>query len=153
MMHMKPFQIPDGFVLCVDTREQLPLFTSTPDILIEKKKLDHGDYSVKGFENRICIERKMISDLTSYISSDRKNTIRKLERMEGMWKALVVECGELDLYLPKQFTNVSPEVFRQTLVSWRLRYNLHTYFSSDRERIEMYILDHLIKFYKIAREI
>ena len=153
MKTLKPFQFPDGFVVVVDTREQLSLFEAAEGLIVEKKKLDHGDYSVLGLEDKICIERKRISDLTSYITSDRENTIRKLDAMKDMmWKALVVECEEIELFLPKQFTSVPPEVFRQTLVSWRLRYNLHTYFSGDRRRIEMYVLDHLIKFYKIVRE-
>ena len=154
MRSLKPFRFPPGFVLAIDTREQLPLFENVDGLVTDRKKLDFGDYSIVGFEDRVCIERKRISDLTSYIASDRENTIKKLDAMKPLdWKALVVECEEIELYLPKQFTSVPPEVFRQTLASWRLRYNLHTYFSGDRRMVEMFVLDHLIKYYRIAREV
>ena len=151
---LKPYTLPDGFVVVVDTREQLPLFGSVNNLTQDRRKLDKGDYSIQGFEDMICVERKMISDLTSYMTTERDRTVTKLEAMEDMkWKALVVECEEAELYIPKVFTNVPPEVFRQTLASWRVRYNLHVYCSRRREWIERYILDHFIKFYRIVREI
>ena len=153
MRFLKPYNIPPGFVLVIDTREQLPLFKDVPGLVTQVKKLDHGDYSVAGYEDRFCIERKRISDLTSYITSERKKTLRKLEAMKHLdWKALVIECEEIELYLPKQFTKTVPEAYRQTLVSWHLRYNLHTYCSGNRADIERYILDHAIKFYRIMTE-
>lgn len=152
-MRKYPVEIPKDFALCIDTREQIPMLMDVEGLTVVNKALKHGDYSVLGFEDKVCIERKRISDLTSYLTSDRKNTIKKLDAMDGMWKALVIECDEEELYQPKIFTSVPAEVYRQTLVSWNLRYNLHTYYSCSRKRIERYVLDHLIKFYKIQKEV
>ena len=156
MKLFKPFNIPDGFSLVIDTREQLPLFQGTEyeNLPVERRALKHGDYSVAGYENNIMIERKMIGDLTAYITANREKTIKKLEAMAKLeWKGLALELEEIELYLPKMFTKVPPEVFRQTLVSWEIRYGLHIYTSGNRKWIERWILDHLLKFYRIKTEL
>jgi ERCC4-type nuclease len=64
---LKPFKIPPGLVLVQDTREQQPLFAVPQDGLeVVSGTLPHGDYSIKGFEQKFVIERKKISDFFSF---------------------------------------------------------------------------------------
>jgi ERCC4-type nuclease len=77
---LRPFRIPDGLVLIQDTREQKPLFTSPPDGLeVVRDALPYGDYSMRGFEGKFCVERKQISDFYSYIGKERYRTTRKMQ--------------------------------------------------------------------------
>jgi ERCC4-type nuclease len=150
----KPFKFPEGMVIIQDTREALPLFTRLPKgLTIRSEKLDTGDYSLAGFQKSFCVERKMISDLISFCTSEREKTKQKLERMKKMdWSALVIEAKESDLYRPYLNSSVSPEVIRQSLVSFSIRWGVHIYIGS-RENCCRFILDHCIKFYRIKKEL
>lgn len=143
----------------VDTREQLPLFPHGVDGLeIIRKKLDHGDYSIKGFEKYFAIERKMMSDFYSYIGKERKRTVRKMEEFENMidnggFVGLAVEASEDEVFMGFGYSKVSPEAARQSLATFRVRYGVHTYLANDREAIERWTLDNAIKFFNTRREV
>ena len=81
---LKPTLIPDGFVLVQDTREQRPLFARIPKgLTVSSATLKFGDYSVKGFEDKICFERKSM-DLWGYCSSEREKTVKKMLQFKSM---------------------------------------------------------------------
>jgi ERCC4-type nuclease len=152
---LKPYRFPQGFVLVVDTREQTPLFDPKPDGLkLIHGKLDHGDYSVKGFEDRFAIERKMLSDLCAYVARERKKTKFKMEYLSTLdFAALVIEESEEEVFFGHMMSRVSPESIRQALVSFRVRYGVHVYMHKSRDHIERFVLDHAIKFYNVMREV
>jgi ERCC4-type nuclease len=151
---LKPWVFPEGFILTQDTRECLPLFTRIPKgLTICSAKLDTGDYSVFGMHDKFCVERKMVSDLISFCTTEREKTKLKLARMSKMdWSALVVEARESDLYQSYLNSKVSPEVIRQSLVSFSVRWKIHVYIG-NRENCCRYILDHAIKFFRVAKEL
>ena len=79
------FKFPQDFVMVVDPREQRPLFTRFPSgLVIKSATLKDGDYSIMGFENKIAFERKGISDLFPYCSTEREKTIKKMQRFKTM---------------------------------------------------------------------
>jgi len=151
---LKPFKFPDGLIILQDTREQIPLFTRIPKgLTIRSEKLDTGDYSIAGFTKSFCVERKMISDLLSFCTTERDKTKQKLERMGKMdWSALVIEAKESDLYRPYLNSSISPEVIRQSLVSFSIRWGVHIYIG-NRENCCRFILDHCIKYYRVKKEL
>ena len=180
--HLKPFAIPDGMTIVIDTREQLPCFIKalpkkhgkvvkgkydgklkmlgkyTGDLNIHIDSVPYGDYSIKGHEFEFGIERKQISDFYSYIGKERKKTTKKMQSFRdivqgGGYAALVIEASEADILSGFLMSTVSPNVARGFLVSWRVRYGLHTYFSRDRKDIERFVLDSMIKFYNVSREV
>jgi ERCC4-type nuclease len=156
--NLKPARIPEGFVLVVDTREQRPLFQNTQEGLeVVTGALHHGDYSIKGFEDRFCVERKQISDFYGYIGKKRDRTVKKMEQFQevvssGGFVALVIETSESDILNGYIMSRVSPEVARQALVSFEIRYGVHCYYSKSRKDIERWVLDRAVKFYKVMRE-
>ena len=156
---LKPARIPDGFMLVQDTREQKPLFTDPPEGLdVVTGTLPHGDYSIRGFEDRFCIERKQMSDFYSYIGKERTRTARKLKEFRQMigsggFVGLVVEATEADLLTGFIMSRVSPETARQALVSFEVRYGIHVYYSRSRRDISRWVLDRAIKFYRMQREV
>ena len=151
---LKPWMFPEGFVLLQDTREQLPLFTRIPNgLIICSTNLTDGDYSIKGFQHEFAIERKQISDLLSYCTIEREKTKAKMARFKSMeWTGLIVESSEHELYRPYLYSKVSPELIRQCLVSFSVRYGVHVYIN-NRENISRWLLDHAIKYYKIKHEL
>ena len=156
---LKPARIPGGMVLVVDTREQRPLLTEPIDGLeMVSAALPYGDYSLQGFEDQFCVERKQVSDFYSYIGNERTRTTRKMEQFReivsaGGFVGLAVEASEADLLSGFVMSRVSPETARQALVSFEVRYGVHLYYSRSRRDIERWILDRAVKFYKIAREV
>lgn len=156
---LKPFKFPPGFTLIQDTREQRPLFKSDKSIPFITSTLHDGDYTIQGLEGQIAFERKQISDLYSYIGKERKKTIAKMERFRQIvqknhgFVALIIEATEESILFGNQFSKITPEMVRQALVSFQIRYGIHVYYSDDRDYLRRYVLDHAIKFYKVLREV
>jgi len=142
--------IPQGFLLIVDTREQAPLFGVEEWCI--RKALKQGDYSVVGFEDKVAIERKNISDLLSSLGTGRKRFEKELERLEGYeWKGLVIEGTESELYVPSRFSSLHPNSIYQSLCSMELR-GFHIYYAESREKARWWVLSRLVKYYRIKRE-
>lgn len=148
-----PHIIPDGMVVVVDTREQNPLWLPKPPkgLVLCRDTLQHGDYSIKGFESKFAIERKS-TDLFAYLTSERTKTKEKLQKIITCdFKALVIEFSEYELlYQPQFYTNISIEVIRQSLISFEIKYGLHVYYGERRD-IERKVLDWMIYYYNLQR--
>ncbi len=153
---MKPHIFPPDMVILQDTREQCGLFTGRlpKGCTVRSEKLDNGDYSLLGHTTTFAIERKGISDLLSYITSERDRTLAKMKRFAKMeFVALVVEVPrESELYRPYLFSAISPELVRQCLISFQIRYGIHVYVG-NRENITRNCLDWMIKYHKVKREL
>lgn len=160
---LKPFKIPDGMIIRTDTREQDPLFLfsdleHTGKLIVQVMKLDHGDYSIKGFEDKFAIERKQMSDFYSYIGKERKRTVKKMEKFRDIIRAggfvmLAIECSEAEIMSGNMFSTLSPEVARGAINSFRIRYGVHIYYNKERKMLERAVLDSCIKFYNVMREV
>jgi len=157
----KPVELPEGgFTIIIDTREQRPLFINSDinipeEIKFKRAKVEHGDYTIEGYEDQICIERKQQSDFESYISREYKNrTIGKLQRMkqEVKWRGLVVECDYDELY----FDPISPDMTKEKvfnhILSFEVHYGMHVFPHRDRETIERKVLGWLARVYKYCKE-
>ena len=156
---LKPYEpkslvFPDGFVLLQDTREQRPLFTRLPKgLVVQSVTLKDGDYSVKGFQNSIVFERKGISDIYPYCSTEREKTIEKMKRLSRMdFAALVIEARESEVFQHQTFTRVHPATVAGAIISFRVRYGVHIFFG-NRDSCARYILEHALRYYNIAHEV
>ena len=174
--------IPRGFVLISDTREQKPLFNPIPEKLIQgeliviTKTLKHGDYSIKGFEDQICIERKQASDFHSYIGKEREKTSKKLYAMNDMFfKALVIElqfvwrtytcykCKQkirvrtpqniYDTVISSSWTTITVNQIDSFIKECEVKHNMHVFWTPDRELLQRYVLTRLVFAYKKVREL
>ena len=156
---LKPFKIPEGLVLVQDTREQKPLFTQPVEgLTVVTDTLPFGDYSLRGFEDKFCVERKQVSDFFAYLGRERDRTKRKMKEFKritssGGFVGLVIEATESDLLSGFVMSRVSPETARQALVSFEVRCGVHVYCSRSRDDIRRWTLDRAIKFFKVQREV
>jgi len=150
------WKFPDDFILVIDSNESDdPLFLPHPPkgLVTVMEKLETGDYSCRGFEDKITIERKKIGDLLTCLGQERERFKREIERMASFeWKAIVVEGFEADLLSYHEFSLMEPESVRQSIISIEIRHHIHFYFGKTREDIERWILDRLIKFFRVKRE-
>jgi len=150
----KPYIFPEDFVLVIDSREQNPLCTTVKGLTVCRDTLKDGDYSIRGFEDKFSVERKQTSDFFSYIGRERHRTVQKLERLKAFaFAALVIEASLEDLLSPQLYSQISPEVVRSFFVSVNIRYGIHVYCNRNRGKIEMWLIDRAIKFFKVQREV
>src|SRR3990167_9943186 len=148
--------IPDGFCIVYDTREQLP-YTFT-DLGINSLKqclgLSGADYSIKGFEDKIRIERKSQSDFYRSIGKGRERfekTIKFLSTLE--FAGLIIECTEEELLCPEtSYSNISANSIYGTIVSFEVKHRIHICYG-NREQCRQKIIHWMVKFYKIKREL
>jgi len=162
---LKPVVLPPGLIMIQDTREQRPLLIKEEmadivkgELVVIRTALPDGDYSIKGFEDKFCIERKQISDFYQYIGKDRNATRRKMERFKdiisaGGFAGLIIESSEEDILAGYSMSRLSPEVARAALISFDVRYGIHIYMSRSRDSLRRWLLDRAVKFYKIQREV
>lgn len=75
MKQIKPEQI----TAIIDSREQTPLDLSP--LLTEVGTLDTGDYSIKGLEHVVRVERKSLPDLIACIGRERERFEREVSRL------------------------------------------------------------------------
>jgi len=86
----------EDITVIVDSREKLPLdlgdFRTIPGTLVT------GDYSLKGMENQVAVERKSIQDLVQCLGHERERFFKEVHRLRGMTsKMILVEGSELDI--------------------------------------------------------
>jgi len=148
-MNWKPTKIPKGFVLLRDTREQRPLFKGFAEV----ETLHNGDYSVRGYEDLLVVERKQLSDFWAYIGVERAKTRIKLERLRVMsFAGLVIESTERKLYGEQKYTKLTREHARGFITSAEVCYGIHVFISADRVKLERWILDRLVYGYRMLKE-
>lgn len=138
------------FKIIVDTREGAPWFfrglfadanQNYLPLAVETitRGLKTGDYSIEGFEDEICVERKSLPDLFMSVTSERERFEREFVRMSAMRHAAVVVEGDLeDIELnPPARTKVSGKTVYRTAISWSQRYpGVHWWFCPDRNWAE-----------------
>lgn len=81
-----------GLVVVVDTREQRPFLFPNSGIQVVSATLQTGDYSIKGYEASVAIERKEYGDFLSCVARQRTRFMAEMERLASFrHRALVIE--------------------------------------------------------------
>jgi ERCC4-type nuclease len=110
---LKPGQI----TVVVDTREQkrwdvAPMQSVTAT-------LDTGDYSVRGLEHVVRVERKSLPDLLACVGRDRQRFDREIRRLLGYQvRALIVESTWQEIETGAWRSKVSPDAVIGSLLGW-----------------------------------
>jgi len=122
MRYLKGKKIPKSFVVLVDDREKkawdLPY-------KIEKKRLKTGDYTVKGFEKVIAIEKKsgLVELLNDLANGYRPTFVRFLERLSKYpVKVIVVEDTLSELSISRALTHISKKSRGKARLTFRSIY-------------------------------
>jgi len=117
--------------IVIDTREQLPYEFQ---VETERCTLPTGDYSIKGAESLVVIERKTTNDLIGCLTGGRERFERELYRgMSLQFFALVVESSLMDLSNGHYMSLMKPKAAIQSLLVLSIRYGLPIFFAENRD--------------------
>ena len=137
-------------VIIRDTRENLgyDFACITPPPVVEVATLSTGDYSLKGLESRITIERKNLSDAFGTFGRGRARWEREPERMAGYQFAAVVIEGDWNAIVrrPPARSRLNPKTVVASIAAWSQRFRVHFFTCPDREFAERFTYRLLERF-------
>ena len=135
----------DELKIIIDTREQDPLEFNLPS---ERGTLTTGDYSVKGLERFVAIERKSPDDLVGCLKDGQRERFEKeLSRGRGLdYFALVIECELAALAKGAYVSAMTPKSVIQSILAFSVRYRLPIFFCPDRKHAARIVESLLTKY-------
>ena len=149
------------FGIVYDTREQRPwTFQGIQagkgsrkllSIQLVRKCLRAGDYSIAGFESRVCIERKSVADAVSTIIRGRERFRRELQRMADYESSHVIVEGDLSNILKQmpELTRAPKSALFRSIASFSIEFpKTHWHFMPNRTVAERFAFRLLSKFYR-----
>lgn len=108
---------PEHICAVQDTREQTPLCLDP--LRVEVDTLTTGDYSVRGMEHLVAVERKNLDDLCGVVGRDRERFEREVQRLLAYpVRCLVVESTWSAIELGQWRSHVKPEAVLGSLIGW-----------------------------------
>tara|TARA_Y100000310_G_scaffold253648_1_gene260540 strand:+ start:735 stop:1175 length:441 start_codon:yes stop_codon:yes gene_type:complete len=127
--------------IIIDSREQKPLWKkSTKTTQFEMKGLFIGDYSIKGYEDKIAIERKSPTDLFGTLGRGHKRFKKELEKS--------LKYKYFGIYIETSFGNILNKNFKHShkskmkgfviikiLETIKLKYNIDVVFCNNRNEM------------------
>ena len=131
-MNLPPLKIHTPFTILFDQREKQPYDFANA----EKTFLSMGDYSVKGYHDKIAIERKSLNDLaSSMVGRNRKlfekNVKRAMDELD--YYAIVVEANYEDTDSERNwYCKLTAESLKGSILCWSVKYGVPVFFCSDR---------------------
>ena len=139
----------EGFVVVVDTREQKPYRYGRS----LRGTLPAGDYSIRGLESRVAVERKEKADAYGSLGRGRARFEREVARLSAYdYAAVVIEADLADFLEAPAFSGMRPRAAVNTLVSWSVKYGVHVFFAGSRPLARALTYRILEKFWKHRRE-
>jgi hypothetical protein len=116
-----------------------------------RRGLRTGDYSLRGYEARVAVERKSLQDVYHTLGQRRACFQRELARLNEMdFAAVVVEASwEAILRDPPERSRLRPKVVYRSVLAWGQRYpRVHWYMMGNRRLAEVTTLRILERFYR-----
>ena len=108
---------PEQVTAIIDTREQCPLDLSPLEIVTGT--LTTGDYSVRGLEKIVAVERKSLSDLLGCIGTARERFDREVQRLLAYpTRCIVVEATWADLEQGEWRSQVTSAAAVGSVLGW-----------------------------------
>lgn len=116
----------------IDTREQEPFeFVNMPSA---PGTLTTGDYSVKGLEHLVAVERKSLPDLLGCVGGDRDRFKRELQRLRAYrFRLLVIEATAAEIEAGGWRCKVHPNSVIGSLAGWAAQYGLPVWLGGSHE--------------------
>jgi DNA excision repair protein ERCC-4 len=128
---------PSKVVALVDTREQLPLDLSP--LQVEPATLATGDYTLKGLESLVAVERKSLDDLLGCVGRERERFDKEVQRLLAYpVRVLVVESTWGEIELGQWRSKVRPEAVIGSLLSWTAQ-GLPVHMAVDHRRAGQHV--------------
>jgi len=143
-------KIPE-FTVVVDTREQKPYIFKNSIVATLKT----GDYSIKGIEDLIAIERKTKADAYGSFGNGRERFERELKRLSGIdYAAIIIEDNLPNFIKPPEYSRLHPKSAINSVIAWSVKYHICVFFSGDRRHgnaVAVRLLEKYWKYYYILK--
>ncbi len=153
------------FTILIDHRERpggyrfesLPLRKKDAGGLVvpmEWTYLVTGDYTIKGLEDRVAIERKSLEDLYATLGQNHERFERELERLALMdFAAVVVEASQREIWKPQACRDewrsaLNPRAVEGFIVKYSIRYGVHFWPVGGRREGEFRVYSALESFWR-----
>lgn len=140
-------------IIIQDTREQNPFDFSFYDCDISIATLKTGDYTIEGYEEIVCIERKKsAAELATNLGKHRERFENELERMRSFkYRYIVCEFSEDNLRkfpynakIPnriKKYIRMKGKYMRKKLYEYEEEYDVEIIFCEDKTEAETKVMD------------
>lgn len=131
------------------------------------KKLDTGDYSLEGLEDKICIERKAsVAEFAKNVGQDQYRFRQEVKRMkEFPHKFIILEFSLSDLMMFPEGANIPEEgwdkikisnkFMLRTLMEFQIYDDIHVIFCDSKKNAKwavLSILKRMNELYNIGRK-
>lgn len=140
------YKIAPPFTVIKDTREQDGYFFNSFDTCagMVEHKLDTGDYTIQGLEDKICIERKgCVEELAVNLGQKKHSFLDEIKRMESFpHRFLILEFSLEDLIkfpnetrIPiknKASLKITGKYMLKCLMEFELYNNIHIIFCGNK---------------------
>ena len=131
--------------LLVDTREQEPYSFDARLVVVERRALPAGDYSVAGLEGVVAVERKTLDDFVSTVIHSRPRFREELKKLAGYRAACVaVEGSLLDVLMHRYRGDAHPNAVLGSALSIILDYRIPVFFCSSRQAACQFVQAYLL---------
>ena len=128
---------PENIVCLTDNREQCPL--DLAPLAVEMATLQVGDYSVRGLEHIVAIERKELSDLIGCVGRERDRFEREMHKILAYpCRALVVEATWHDIEAGGWRGDITTAQALGSLLGWIVA-GVPVLMAGDHERAGRYV--------------
>ena len=108
---------PETIIALVDSREKQPLDLSP--LRSEVATLSTGDYSVRGLEHLVAVERKSLSDLLGCVGQHRDRFERELDRLRAYpSRLLLIEASWGDIEAGQWQNRITSSQVTGSLLAW-----------------------------------
>ncbi len=151
----------NSFTVIVDTREKQPWELNSARVLgREFRKLDTGDYTVEGLEDKLCIDRKAnVNEIAGNITQVRFK--KELVRIKEFPHAfLILEASAQDVLDYPHSSNLPPKILKKIKINgnflmrclnrMQIKYNFNIIYAGNREnaqRIAVNLMEDVLELY------
>jgi ERCC4-type nuclease len=96
--------------------------------------LDVGDYSIRGLEHLVTVERKSVGDLLACVGRERERFKRELQRLRAYrFRLLVVQGDAATLAAGQWRSALRPSHVLGSLAAWCAQYQLPVWLAGDHD--------------------
>lgn len=142
--------------IVIDTRERDPFNykrgKSVAGVVVEK--LDHGDYSIKGYEHLISIERKAsVDELSGNLGKNRARFMREMERMQSARRGYIVVEDHWSSIFKRGYSRMHPNALFESIMALSVKYGVSVIFAGTRKQAHKITRSLLLKAFKYREEL
>ena len=139
----------DKTIFIIDTREQEPYEFDTETIEVKRQALDAGDYSLEGFEDQVCIERKSLSDYVQSVIKQRDRFMKEVKKLSEIPHCCIVVEGNLSDIMGKRYrSGTHPNSVLGATLSLMIDHKIPVCFCSDRQLAKTFTEMYLKRVYR-----